>query len=213
PGERSARHRRALAVLRTEDVAPDRLAPHLMAVEPAADTDVVDTLVSAASAARRTGATEQAIAQLQRALLEPPPASQRLGIVLQLGVAESLVNDPAAIDHLGEAVDQVADQGFRLTLTSARATSMTMAGRWADGVAALRSLDEVIGGDAVLRIRQVAALAIASTVGRIPAAELDRLLGSLADVLPVGSRAAADAPGDVLAARAYAGAIRGERAD
>lgn len=212
PGERSARHRRALAVLQAEEVTPDRLAPHLMAIEPAADPDVVDTLVKSASAALRTGATEQAIAQLQRALAEPPPAARRLDIVLRLGVAESLVNDPAAIDHLGEAIDQIDDVGFRLTLTVAQATTMTMAGRWADGIAALRTLEDEIADDQALRIRQQAGLAIASTVGRIPAADLDRLLGSLIDAIPAGSDAAA-APAEVLAARAYAGGIRGESAE
>ncbi|WP_162942462.1 helix-turn-helix transcriptional regulator [Desertimonas flava] len=213
PGERSARHRRALAVLQSEDVPPDRLAPHLMAMEPGADPQVVDTLLTSASTALRTGATEQAIAQLQRALAEPPPAARRLEIVLRLGVAESLVNDPAAIDHLGEAIEQIDDVGFRLTLAMARATTMTMAGRWADGMAVLHEFDGVVDGDEILSARRRAGLAIASTVGRIPAAELDRLLGALIEAVPAGSHLAASAPAEVLAARAYAGGIRGEQAD
>lgn len=211
PGERSERHRRALAVLRAEGVAPERLAPHLMALEPAADPDVVDALLAAAASALRTGATEQAIAQLRRALAEPPPADRRQEIVLRLGIAESLVNDPAAIEHLGQAVDDVDDVQLRLTLSTARAVTMTMAGRWGEAMASLRRLEPELGPNPVLHTRLLAGMVVASTVGRVPAVELDRLFGRLMAAVPADEPHPSTPP-EVLAARAYAGGVRGEAA-
>lgn len=71
-------------------------ARHLLLTEPAGDRKVATVLFSAARSALAEGSTEIVVAQLRRALAEPPPAERRLDILLALGTAESVVMDPAA---------------------------------------------------------------------------------------------------------------------
>ena len=139
PGERSALHRRAADALVAEDASPDRVASHLMAIEPAGDEATVDILVRAARSALAQGGTEIAVAQFRRALAEPPAPTRRLEVVLPLAVAESLLNDPGAIEHFGEAIDRIPDLRVQVKLATARAASMSMHGDSEAAVASLRA--------------------------------------------------------------------------
>ena len=157
PGDRSARHRRAAALLVAEQAPADRIARHYMATEPAGDERVVDVLVASARSALAQGATDVTIAQLRRALAEPPPAARRLDIVLNLGSAESLLLDAGAIDHLGEAIDAIADTGVRVLLSTARAVALCVDGRPGEAVASLRALEPEVADDADRRLELLAA--------------------------------------------------------
>ena len=100
---RSRLHKRAAAMLADEQAEPERVASHLLLTEPAADEQVVDRLLAAASRAQRQGAVEAVGAYMRRALAEPPPAQSLPSILLELGRAESAAAQPGAAYHLREA--------------------------------------------------------------------------------------------------------------
>jgi DNA-binding CsgD family transcriptional regulator len=102
---RALGHRRAGRLLAAEQAPPERVAAHLLASEPEADTWTVDTLRRAAQQALGRGAPESAILYLRRALAEPPPAGDRACVAAELGAAELLVNPLVAAEHLGQALD------------------------------------------------------------------------------------------------------------
>lgn len=207
PGERSAWHRRAASVLAADGAPPDRLAAHVVATEPAGDPAAVDVLVAAARQAARQGATEVAITLLRRALAEPPPAAARPGIMLELGAAESLVFDEGAIEHLGAALEATPPGAHRVTLAVARAVAQAAAGRAAEAVAGLRSLD--VGDDEALRLRRIAGLALVGSSNHDAASMIRGELDELCTRVGLDTEASPD----VLGVRAYVGACRGEPVD
>ena len=208
PGERSALHRRAADALLAEAASPDRVAPHLMAIEPTGDEATVDTLVRAARSALAQGGTEIAVAQFRRALAEPPPPTRRLDVVLPLAIAESLLNDPGAIEHFGEAIDRIPDLRVQVKLATARAASMSMNGDSEDAVASLRAFDERVAGDRDLHSRLLAGINIAGTIGPTPA----RLVRDNMAELQASVGLTDDAPAEVLSIRAYVAGVTGESA-
>jgi DNA-binding CsgD family transcriptional regulator len=104
PAERAAAHRRAAALLAEARREPEQAAAQLMLVRPAADRFVPPILRQAAARAVGRGAPEAAVAYLHRALEEPPEDDARGEILTELGKVERLVDTPAAVQHLGEAM-------------------------------------------------------------------------------------------------------------
>ena len=74
---RSREHAAAAALLAEDRQPPERIALHLLAVDPARDQWVSKTLYDAARAALEQGAPQSAIAYLRRALSEPPAGDAR----------------------------------------------------------------------------------------------------------------------------------------
>jgi DNA-binding CsgD family transcriptional regulator len=107
-------HRRAAAVLRARGDTSSRIEEHLLESAPAADAEVVRTLRDAAAAASRQGALDRAILLLRRALLEPPDAEQRSGVVLELARVEAEAGEPAAVERFLQGLDLVSDVTERL---------------------------------------------------------------------------------------------------
>jgi DNA-binding CsgD family transcriptional regulator len=134
---RSQYHAEAARLLMAA-AAPDRIALHLLAVEPAGDPSVVDTLRAAARGARSLGGRGAAIAFLRRALDEPPAPEQRFGTLVALGGAEVQAWDMAAgIGHLREALELSPDPVRRAEI------AMVLAG-------AHRGMSDFTGAAAVL---------------------------------------------------------------
>ena len=106
-------HRAAARLLAADVASPDRVALHLINAEPAGEQWVVEALQAAAVAASVRGAPEQAAGYLHRALQEPPTAEGRGRLLHELGAAELLARDPAATDHLAQALDSTEDPGAR----------------------------------------------------------------------------------------------------
>lgn len=104
-GQRAELHRRAAARVRARGGRPDEVAVHLLAAEPAGDPEVVTLLQAAAARAVAEGAPEAAVAQLRRALAEPPAPELRAELLLQLGEIELRMNDPLSQAHLREALE------------------------------------------------------------------------------------------------------------
>ena len=104
--ERSLAHRRAAELMDGEPAGEEHAAEHLLATEPAGDRAIARRLVDAARTAARRGAPESAAVLLRRALAEPPPAAERPGLLLELGVAEATAGQAAGEAHLQEALDR-----------------------------------------------------------------------------------------------------------
>ena len=79
---------------------------HLLAVQSSADPWVVARLREAAADAVDRGAPQVAAALLGRALAEPPPAAERVALLLELGRAELLAGQEAALTHLAKASER-----------------------------------------------------------------------------------------------------------
>ena len=103
PLDRERGHAQAARLLRDAGADPERVAAHLLRTPPGEDVQILETLREAARRAASRGAAESAVAYLRRALAEPPSATERGELVLELGSAETLVDGDAAIEHLQEA--------------------------------------------------------------------------------------------------------------
>jgi DNA-binding CsgD family transcriptional regulator/tetratricopeptide (TPR) repeat protein len=132
PGRRSLMHRDAARLLAAEGASADRVGLHLINAEPVGERWVVDALRSAASAASLRGAPEQAVGFLRRALAEPPTASERVVVLHRLGAAELLARDPAATDHLAQALDATEDPVARGAIALLLGRAAVSTGRLAD---------------------------------------------------------------------------------
>jgi ATP/maltotriose-dependent transcriptional regulator MalT len=132
PGERSLMHKAAARLLAADEAGADRVGLHLLDAEPAGERWVVDRLRAAARAASGAGAPEQAAGYLHRALLEPPAASERAGVLRELGAAELLARDPAATDHLARALEATDDPGPRGEIALLLGRAAVSTGRLAD---------------------------------------------------------------------------------
>ena len=210
PGDRSARHRRAAEVLVAEHAPADRMARHYIASEPAGDRAVVEVLAASAASAMAQGATDVAIAQLRRALVEPPPPDMRLRVVLSLGAAESFLLDPGAIEHLGEAIESIPDIRTRVMLTTARAVAMCIDGRPAEAVACLAALEAEVGDQHDdLRLELLAGANFVGATGPNAAPLVTDKIDELRTLVSV----ATDTSPGVLGVRAYVAACAGEPAD
>ncbi|HEX3193088.1 MAG TPA: AAA family ATPase, partial [Streptosporangiaceae bacterium] len=105
PGERALAHAEAARLLERDGAHAERLALHLLRSEPGADPRVAALLRAAATAATGRGDPGAAAACLRRALDEPPPAADRPGLLLELGIALARERSPAAVPALREAVE------------------------------------------------------------------------------------------------------------
>jgi DNA-binding CsgD family transcriptional regulator/tetratricopeptide (TPR) repeat protein len=86
-GARGQEHRRAAALLAERGAAAERIASHLLAIDPAGDEWVVRTLYEAAETALDQGAAQSAVTYLRRARREPPPSSMANEVLRLLLVA------------------------------------------------------------------------------------------------------------------------------
>jgi DNA-binding NarL/FixJ family response regulator len=132
PGRRSMLHTAAARLLAAEGDTADRIGLHLLNAEPAGERWVVEALREAAAAASATGAPEQAMGYLRRALAEPPQPAERAAVLHQLGAAELLARDPVATDHLAQALNASHDPGDRGEIALLLGRAAVSTGRLAD---------------------------------------------------------------------------------
>jgi DNA-binding CsgD family transcriptional regulator len=108
-GERGLWHTRAVAALRALDAPANQVAAQLLSVPPRGEPEVATLLHDAGRAAFARGAPDSAIGLLERALAEPPAPASRTAILLDLGLAETLVDGRAAAGHLRAAYEEMED--------------------------------------------------------------------------------------------------------
>lgn len=128
--ERHADHRR-LAALLTDDGAPaDAAAAHLRELPPSGSTEMAKLFVEAAERALGRAAPDEAGQWLQRALDEKASQPHRSELLARLGLARSLLRDPASIQLLQEAYERATDDGLRSQIAVDLAFTFATAGDW-----------------------------------------------------------------------------------
>ncbi|MFI7400534.1 BTAD domain-containing putative transcriptional regulator [Streptomyces sp. NPDC049541] len=128
PGERQLRHERAARALSAAGAPPERTAAQLLLAPHRGDPAVVDILCAAAREAAGRGAPDAAATYLTRVLDEPPAPERRPEVLLELGRAEMPGNGPAAVDHLRQAYDTLADPQRRAVAALLLARTLVFAG-------------------------------------------------------------------------------------
>ena len=110
---RSDGHRRAAGLLIETGGLPEQAAAHLLATVAGNDPFVTDTLRAAARRSLAQGAADTAVGYLKRALEEIHDDATRAEVLVELGLAERLIEATASADHLAAALELTTDQGRR----------------------------------------------------------------------------------------------------
>jgi DNA-binding CsgD family transcriptional regulator len=146
--ERATAHGRAANLLRDRGAAPEVVASHILLAHPGSVAGAVGVLAEAARDAERRGAPESTVAFLRRALEESPDPAPPPNLLRRLGNAELALRDPTAVQHLEMAAIATDDLDESVAITVQLADTLTAAGMWDEGVAAIeRGLARVQGKD------------------------------------------------------------------
>ena len=151
---RDAGHRSAARLLHADRASAGQIAAHLAFVRPAGDEWVLARLDEAAQEAIENGAPKVAADLLNRALAEPPPASQRIGLLQRTARAEVSAGRDTALVHLEEALRLSVDPRERAEIMLEVAEAYAALFRWVDAVDAIdRGLAELGDADEALASR------------------------------------------------------------
>jgi len=132
--ERDIAHRAAARLLHGDGAPPGRVGAHLLTVQSSADPWVVARLREAAADALESGSPQAAAALLGRALAEPPPAADRVAVLRELGRAEELAGQDAALAHLAEARGLTPDRRQRAEIGLQIAGAQANLFHWVEAV-------------------------------------------------------------------------------
>jgi DNA-binding NarL/FixJ family response regulator len=144
PGARAQAHARAARLLFADGADDEQVAAQLLLCEPVGDPDAVQALRAAAAAALAGGAPDTAVGYLRRALAEPPIGPARAAVLRELGSAEQIARDPAAVVHLEQARQATTDPKARAQLANQLADVLFYSGDLARGSAVLQAgLDDL----------------------------------------------------------------------
>jgi DNA-binding CsgD family transcriptional regulator len=141
PSERDHKHRQAARLQAGVGAASAYVASHLLATRPAGDGGLVAPLREAARQAMATGAPDVAAAYLARALAEPPDATERAAVLLELGTAEARARPDQALEHLAQALELTDDDPALADAAVELALALHGRGRMVD---AIETLEQVI---------------------------------------------------------------------
>jgi DNA-binding CsgD family transcriptional regulator len=151
---RDAAHRTAARLLHADRASAGQIAAHLAIVRPAGDGWVLARLDEAAQEAIEHGSPKVAADLLRRALTEPPPASQRIGLLRRTARAEVSAGREAALVHLEQALRLSEDPRERAEIALEVAEAYATLFRWVDAVDAIeRGLAELGEVDEALAAR------------------------------------------------------------
>jgi DNA-binding CsgD family transcriptional regulator len=209
--ERDAAHARAADALRDAGARPESIAAHIALIRPAGSVEAVEALRAAAQHALARAAPEAAIAWLRRALDEDAAEPPRWALLAELGYAEIAIRNPAAIEHLSEALRGADDARWRARIYTALTEILVTTGQWEAGRkrtdAAFAELGEHEDPDVALEV--VAMWAIATMSDSRSVEEFDRRRTSLN-----AAAAGANWPARALSATlAMEAALRGDRVE
>jgi DNA-binding CsgD family transcriptional regulator len=208
--ERTQGHRRAAELLDRQPGASARVAQHLLASEPAADSWVVERLVEAACAASKHGAPESEAVFLRRALAEPPPPADRSAMLLDLGMAEANAGLDDWPEHLQQAVDAAPDAAAAAEAAMVLADALSRAQRYTEAVEVLDRASSALDSGHVELALQLEAAAVLPALNdpvTVPSVALRRER--------LRERAASDpaAPPEALASAAFVSILTNEPAE
>jgi len=194
-GERAQTHHQAAELLRTHGASPEAIATQLLAGEPRGDRAAAETLLEAGERALATGAPRSAIAYLNRALREPPPAELRSAVLFGLIIASFRSADHAAFAAIESEVRAELERKPSLRMEWAVPLTMAMGlgGRFDEAASMLGEVVDIAldAGDVERAFQLEAQL---STLALLGPSVPERDLGRYAD------RIDSDGPGGRLAA-------------
>jgi tetratricopeptide (TPR) repeat protein len=158
---RDAAHRSAARLLHADRASAGQIAAHLAFVRPAGDEWVLARLEEAAEEAIENGAPKVAADLLNRALAEPPPTLQRIGLLRRTARAEVNAGRETALVHLEEALRLSSDPRERAEITLEVAEAYAALFRWVEAVDAIeRGLVELGDADQELVARMEGELVV-----------------------------------------------------
>jgi DNA-binding CsgD family transcriptional regulator len=158
---RDAAHRSAARLLHADRASAGQIAAHLAFVRPAGDEWVLARLDEAAEEAIENGAPKVAADLLNRALAEPPPTLQRIGLLRRTARAEVNAGRETALVHLEEALRLSSDPRERAEITLEVAEAYAALFRWVEAVDAIeRGLVELGDADQELVARMEGELVV-----------------------------------------------------
>jgi DNA-binding CsgD family transcriptional regulator len=207
--ERELEHGRAADALAGMRASEEEIAAQLVHAPRRGDAGVVELLRTAAREASRRGGPESAMTYLARALDEPPVPHLAAEVQFELGMAESVMNAPAAAEHLQAAYERLTDPGARATAAFALAHALIFTGRPGEGGALMkRAAAELPAGMADERQAMMAIEAFAVFFGGPDTDAVRRLE-------PYRHAREGDGPGSkaIAAAAAFAWSVGGGPAD
>ena len=180
PAEVGREHGRAARLL-AEYGAPERhVVAHLLASTGGdGDAWAVERLRAAARSARAQGAAEQAVAELQRALSEPPPGALRGQVLRELGSAELAAMDVEAAEHLRAAIAETQEPGARADIALELAVALGYEGRDSEAIDVLLDARAELGEDPAYRERALLIEGYLGLVGQTQAGSEPRTRGRL----------------------------------
>ncbi|MDH2429479.1 LuxR C-terminal-related transcriptional regulator [Sphaerisporangium sp. TRM90804] len=153
-GARQSRHTSAARLLAAADADPERVAVQLLHTAPAGDPGTVTSLRRAAGAALRRGSPDSAHIYLRRALTEPPPDADRLGVLCDLATTTRVLNFSDAADYLSQAHRLAGDPTLRAELACGYGVALYIMGRVGQAVPAFtKALEELPPDDDDVRRR------------------------------------------------------------
>ena len=211
-GERAALHRRAAEILRDEEIAPERVAAHLLPSPGTGEAWAVEALAAAATRAVTLGAPESAASYLRRALDEPPAAGVRSGLLRQLGLSEAATGLPSAIERLRDALAVATDEADRAQTLLVLGRTLAAVGRHAE---ALEAFDEAAGSAGAEARVAALARAEAGALGVLDPRRRPELLARAAEPPFASGRSATTSPTQraLLATHTLHEALRGAPRD
>jgi len=194
-GERADAHARAAQVLRDRRASPERVAAQLLAGEPREDRAAIEVLIGAAERALDTGAPRSAIAYLNRALLEPPPADLLPAVLKPLLTAGFRAADHAVLPAIEADLraEMERDPSLRVRWADQMTRSMAMSGRIEE---ATEMLKDAVGvaiaeGDIEQAFQLEAQLnTLSLLLPSLPRVNLDHYAGQIKADSPAGRLAA-----------------------
>jgi DNA-binding NarL/FixJ family response regulator len=143
--ERADEHRRAARLLIADGAASELVAAQLMLADPSGDPAAVQALRCAARDALSRGAPDAAVAWLTRAIAEPPPSPQRGDVSFELGQAQALAQDPAALQQLSAAIEASDDPRTRALAARLLARILVVTARWTEALLVLERAAHDLG--------------------------------------------------------------------
>ena len=145
PVEAERRHLRATEALRRDGRPAEQIAAHALALRPAGRQWVVECLREAALIAVGRGAADDALSYLRRAVDEPAADEVRPRLLQELGMAESLANEPiSAVEHLRAAYASTDDPAESARIAGVLARMLIFTNPPADAVTVLREARQVL---------------------------------------------------------------------
>jgi DNA-binding CsgD family transcriptional regulator len=190
PARRGRLHHGAAWLLAEAEMPVDAVAAHLMQTPPLGKPWIVSALARAARYASARGAPAGAVAYLQRALAERPAASERRGLLLDLGKAESQIHAPQAPGHLREALALAEHPGEVATMALWLGQALYHSGALDEAFDVMSDVLQRSGGrdsDATLEL-EAYMLSLAGAAGKMT--ETAERAASLESRTPVDARAA-----------------------